>query len=929
MTTNDPLTPSKATASGDRAIAAGRIGVAISGDGANVVTLPPDAIDWAMNVAAPTGLGNLPAPATGVFLGREDELLQLRRLLTGRREAAVTQTHAIHGLGGIGKSALALHYAHRYRAEYTLVWWITAESPDQISAELAALALRLCPQWAASAQLEERTAWAIQWLQWHPGWLLIFDNVEDPRDLRRYLGALPNGHHVATSRRATGWHSIAPTLPLGLLDQVAAADLLCAIALEGRAPSNEQRRQAEGLARDLGYLPLALEQAGAYLQQTGIAINVYRQKLGLLLDRAPDSVDPERTIARIWDQTLATLTIRNPFAVTVLNTLAWLAPEGISRTILSHISPDPLALDEALGMLHAYSMIAFSSPGELAIHRLVQTVLRNAALTEQGSPAGRGEAEQVVAQVLYPDGAEEAAPENHWIPHIDHVSALAASSPINHNSDLPPDFYEPVMTYLYEQGQDARAIPLREATVAQCERLLGDTHPSTLASRSNLAYAYQAAGDLHRAIKLYETTLDQRKRAMRATHPDTLVTCNNLAGAYAAAGDWRRAMPLFEATLAQREQVLGETHPDTLTSRNNLAYAYEAVGDLRHAIPLFETTLAQHEQALGDTHRQTLYSRNNLAHAYESAGDLARATALYETNLVDRERILGDMHPETLQGRNHLARAYQKAGDLARAILIFEATLAQREQVLGETHPDTLISRNNLAFAYQEVGDFTRAIPMLKATLAEREQILGENHPETLNSRNNLAFAYQGAGNIELSIPLYEATFTQREQVLGETHPDTLTSRNNLASAYSVGDPLRAASLLEMTVNQSRQILGDNHPSTLTSQHNLAHAYDSAGDFERAIPVYEATLAQREKALGESHPDTLTTRHNLAGALFAAGDLNRAVPLLELTLTQCQQVLGDSHPNTLILHHNLTQAYKAVFAARGLFVEIEPVAREE
>ncbi|MGW1531103.1 NB-ARC domain-containing protein [Streptomyces aureus] len=286
-------------ASGERSIGAESIGVAISGDNARIVVLPAQAVHWAHTVQAPAKAGYLPESVSGVFVGRERELTELRGMLTGQGSAAVVQSQqppsrarAIHGLGGVGKSTLALHYADRYRSEYTLVWWITAESPESIVTSLAAITARLCPQWAQTAGTDERAAWAITWLQAHPDWLLIFDNVEDPAHLRPYLGTLDGGQHLATSRKATGWHAIAPAMTLGLLPAGEATDLLCAIAFSGRTPTCDQRGAARRLAEDLGCLPLALEQAGAYAYRTGIGLDTYRQSLGLVLDEAVTSTIP-------------------------------------------------------------------------------------------------------------------------------------------------------------------------------------------------------------------------------------------------------------------------------------------------------------------------------------------------------------------------------------------------------------------------------------------------------------------------------------------------------------------------------------------------------------------------------------------------------------------------------------------------------------
>ncbi|MFD0067267.1 tetratricopeptide repeat protein [Streptomyces sp. NPDC127574] len=814
-------------ATGPRSIAVGGgVGVAITGDGARVVMLPAEAVRWAKEAEAPPGAGNLPGSASGIFVGRQDELAKLRRLLSAEGEAAVTQvsgTQAIHGLGGIGKTTLALHYAHMHRRRYTLVWWMNATNTEQIVTSLATLATRLCPQWAATTGVQEQAAWAILWLQWHPGWLLVFDNVEDPDDLRHYLGMLPDGHHLATSRTATGWHAIAPTMSLGLLDADAAATLLCTLTLgPEHAPTQEQRQETAALADELGYLPLALEQAGAYLFETGTSLADYRDMLGKVMDTAAGGIDPERTIARIWRHTLTAIERRNPQAVMLLKTVAWLAPGDIPRTLLAPLCPDPLTLGEALGALHAYNMISYSADRQsISVHRLVQTVLRHQPTTQaNGYPPGRQDAEHLILQ---------ATPDEHmdnprWERLLPHVLIFAESCPTDYTATSEiMRVYQEAARYLYRQGRNAHAVGLQQAILAHRERSLGDTHTDTLASRNNLGDAYRAAGDFKRAIPLLEKNVTDCEQTLGETHPGTLISRNNLAVAYQATGDVRRAMPLFEATLTQCEEVLGNTHPDTLTSRNNLARAFQEAGHFKRAIPLLEATLTQREEVLGNTHPDTLTNRCDLAVTYGAAGDLKRAIPLFEATLTQREEVLGNTHPDTLTSRNNLAHAYEAAGDLKRAAPLFENTLTQREQALGETHPSTLTSRNNLAYAYRVAGDLQRAISLLKTTLTQREEVLGDTHPDTLVSRINLAGAYHAAGDLGRAIPLFEAALTCCERTLGETHPYTLASR-----------------------------------------HNLAGAYHAAGDLGRAIPLFEAVLSHCERTWGNTHSKTLAARTNLA-----------------------------------------------------------------
>ncbi|MET9864972.1 tetratricopeptide repeat protein [Streptomyces sp. NPDC006386] len=806
MTTEDAAAGLQIEAAGARAIGAQRIRDAYTGD---LNVLPTEALHAPDKVTAAPGTSNLP-PAT-LCLGRNEELSQLRRVLTGRGEGAITQSGAVHGLGGIGKSTLALRYAHYHRSDYTLIWWINAASPDEIETSVTELTKALAPDWAASVERGAQVSWAKQWLAWNRGWLLIYDNVEDPDDLFPYTGALHQGHHLATSRRTTGWPDSTATLPLGNLDLDDATTLLCQLVLKEAAPTPQQKLNARALVADLGCLPLAVKQAGAYLAQNrGVSLDAYRRRLGTKLFRTAHGIDAERTIARVWNVTLQVLEDEYPLAVEVLHTAAWLAPDDIPHTLLTPADADPDDIAEAIGTLAAYSMVTDTGTA-VTIHRLVQTVLRATQLADNTQPPrhlqGRGRAEQAVLYHLTALPGQNTA-DSQWDSQIPHLVTLAATTPPGHHNARLTNAYATAANRLHHQGHTARTIPLMEATLAQREQILGDIHPQTLTTRNNLAYAYQSAGDMRRAIPLYEATLAQYEQVLGDTHPSTLTTRNNLAGAYQSAGDVGRPIPLLEATLAQCEQVLGDTHPETLRSRNNLASAYESAGDLDRATPLFEATLAQYEQILGDTHPETLASRNNLAYAYESAGDMRRAIPLYEATLAQYEQVLGDTHPETLTSRNNLASAYESAGDLRRAIPLYEATLAQREQVLGDTHPSTLTSRNNLAHAYQSAGDLDRAIPLYEATLAQCEQVLDETHPKTLTSRNNLASAYESAGDLRRAIPLYEATLAQCEQVLGDTHPETLTSRNNLAYARS------AAAAVQPSDTAAPATAHDHHPGT-------------------------------------------------------------------------------------------------------------------
>ncbi|KUM99103.1 hypothetical protein AQI95_40670 [Streptomyces yokosukanensis] len=521
------------------------------------------------------------------------------------------------------------------------MWWIdaasTGDGTDNILSGLAALAMRLCPQWAVTAGTDARAAWAISWLQIHPGWLLIFDNVEDPRELNHYLGTLQGGHFLATSRISTGWHSIAPTMPLGLLDPDAAVTLLCILAFgDEHALPPGTREDAEALAAELGYLPLALEQAGAYLHETGMALADYRTLLGQVIDSDAGGIDSERTIGRIWDHSLVAVETRNPQSVTVLSAIAWFAPADIPRALLAPLCPEPAALDEALGVLRAYSMIAYGAEQSLHVHRLVQTVLRHRGTTAPGAyRPGREEAERLIQQATPAAGA--AATEWHRL--LPHFMAVADSAP----EHSPPstdtvDAYEAAAQHLYQPGRDGHAIPLRTAVLAQRVETLGSEHPDTLTARHNLALSYGQAGRTHEAIALLEQVLAEREQLLGSEHPDTLTARHNLALSHAQAGRTHEAIVLLEQVLAEREQLLGSEHPDTLTARHNLAHSYWQTGQMREAVTLQKQVLADRERLLSSERPDTLIRDGTLVTALDDMAGLGTVRDAL-TELKNRIRL--------------------------------------------------------------------------------------------------------------------------------------------------------------------------------------------------------------------------------------------------------------------------------------------------
>ena len=790
------------------------------------ITVQPPPVPSPATVSVPVGAHNLPAPSM-VFVGRDLAVIDATI-----SEAGVVIGQVVHGLGGVGKTELAAHYAHAHSDRYGLRWWITADTPDATTDGLAALMRRLHPLADLSPALDLTAAasWALGWLQTHSGWLLVLDNVEEPDHISDLLGQVRGqGHVLVTTRRDLGgarWTQLglAP-LPLGVLDRAASVELLRRLAAD---PDEDQ---ADQLAEELGDLPLALEQAGAYVSQNpGLGLVGYRR----LLAQYPDQMfaaagvggHGDRAVARVWRLTMTTVSAQSPLAQRIIAVLSYLAPDDLPEQILEPLDEEEPTRREALTLLASYSMINRDG-GLISTHRLVQAITRatTASRASGVEPQPLTDAVMVLAQATPAEPWTNVDGWPLWRLLLPHIGTVLARLSTNHTNTTALNLANRAATYQQGQGQVQPAMILFERVATDRRRLLGENHPDTLTSRSNLAGAYQSAGRISEAITLFERVLTDRRHMLGEEHPSTLNSRNLLAGAYRSAGRIGEAINLYEQVLTDFQRVLGEEHPDTLTCQHNLAYAYLSAGRAAEAITLYEQLLTDRRQVVREDHPDTLTSRNNLAGAYQSAGRIGDAITVYEQVLTDRRRLLGEDHPDTLASRNNLAYAYESAWRIGDAITLYEEVLADYRRLLGDDHPSTLTCQHNLAGAYRSAGRIGEAITVYEQVLTDRRRLLGEDHPSTLASRNNLAYAYESAGRINDAANLYEQVLTDYQRVLGEDHPSTLTCRHNLAYAYeSAGRISDAITLYEQVLLDCRRVLGADHLLTASATANLDKA---------------------------------------------------------------------------------------------------------
>ena len=756
------------------------------------------------------------------------------------------------GMRGSGKTQLAAAVAARCEEEgWPLVAWIHAASRKEITVDLYEVALRIGIDAPKNIPLEVVVRRLMDHLRSANGSnsLFVFDNVENPDDLRDLIPEGAGVRTLITTTRHLDWDGLGwLRLTVGTFDREQSISLLC------EHTGDTHREAADRIADALGNLPVAIAQAAATTQQGGCSLSGYLDRLShhpleSSMSRPeganyPDAVGTALLMA--YEQALEQLRTTHPqqerIAVSLLGALSLLAASGVPTHWLLRLNADSDAVRDTLSFLKSAALLQESSDGDKTfIHWLQGHVYRETYLNDQKK---LGEARGCAASVLSGidvdrlENGEQRRDETH---HLIEQFLSVTSQDYSHSLYSEPQVSSKLAETLHDAtslGMSQLALCLTDSVTQACD-VLGPHHPDTLASRNNLAGTYRASGRLDKAIPLYEQNLEDSIRVLGTDHPDALTARNNLASAYRAAGRLDEAITLYEQVLSGRSRVLGPDHRGTLTARDDLADTYWEAGRLDDAITLKKQILDDALRIMGADSPGASAARLNLADAYRDAGRLDEAIPLYKENLEEFTRLAGPDHPETLASRHRLAGAYRDAGRLDEAIALYQQNLTDFTRLVGPDHPHTLSSRSTLASTYRDADRLDEAISLLEQDLEDRTRILGLDHPGTLASRHRLAGAYRDAGRLDEAIPLFEQNLADFIRILGLDRPDTFTSRSTLAGAYQAAGRLEEAiPLFEQNLEDRTRTLGPGHPVTLTSRGNLAGAYRAAGRFEDAEKLF-------------------------------------------------------------------------------------------
>ncbi|MFI6289122.1 FxSxx-COOH system tetratricopeptide repeat protein [Streptomyces sp. NPDC051018] len=808
-------------------------------------------------------------PRNPNFTGR---LGTLRRIAAQLDDSATVVQAALHGLGGIGKTQIAIEYAHRHATSYDLVWWVAAEQPAVLAADLAALAGELGIGVAGGRRSQVEALFAA--LARLGRWLIVFDNAEEPEALY----PLPQGGHVLVTSRNPNWGGVAAPVPLDVLTRQEAMIFLA----KRIADSSDEDRG--NLATRLGFLPLALEQAAAFVEATQITVAEY---LDLLASSAADAFPTRpplgysQTVANTWMLSLDRIHEKSPDAYGLLLFCSVLAPDGVPRRILRESAPSlpaPLSATvssppryyAAVQALRRFSMVN-ATPESLSMHRLVQWIVRRRAEGTDRPPAAV--AADAVAWLLQVFPADSGEPRSmtvceRLLPHVLAVRHLAAPQGAA-GRDLAA-LLDRAAVFLHARAALETAEDLFEAAyrIRRSPDLRGEPGGEENLLRTRIGYA-RLLQDLGRTAQA-RLTFEEVEGTLRADDssapsPLLVTALIDMGRLLQEEGDLRGAKERLTEALSHAHatdvpvEVLAKAH-------GILGRVEQDQGNIGRARDRFRRALVLSTEAFGEGDSRVALRRNSLAGALHLGGETARAREELESALATLESVYGEDHDRTVAVRINLGAALHVRGDHGAARRQYEQAdrICARLGLAGD--PRVAMIRTGLGNLLHDDGDLPRALVQHRGALAAGRDLYDDSHPRMVVIASNAGACLERVGDLGESAALLETALRSATRLYGADHPRVAAIRNARGVLLGRGDDPGAARAELLRARETTvRVYGSGHSRAAVIENNLGVLASAAGPGDHAGEHFARALGIAVAAYGPDHPRTAVIRANGTG----------------------------------------------------------------
>ncbi|KAJ6024801.1 hypothetical protein N7540_005598 [Penicillium herquei] len=852
------------------------------------------------------------------FTGRSDVLERIHESLAGQKENKQPNVVVLHGIGGIGKTELAVEYTHLHQESYSSIFWVDCSTEIQRTVASYKLQVklglkRLVDEKGLNPVLDERNLDVVEAIRdWfsealNKEWLLIFDNLNDLEilDIMDYIPRAAWGSIIITSRQRE-FLSYGITIGISEMSSEEGLSLLAKTARFGRDLKPDDQQLALKLLHSLGYFPLAIEQAGAYLSQRisedpesyhrALAnyLDSYERNAKMLLQYKRLSVIGSRrndSALTTWEVSFNAIKQESPEASYLLQLCGFLANSDIFEEMFSlgrKLPANDTTFQESVSKLASYSL-------QRLAHEVVQLVARSLRL--------KGEEEY-----------RNYLPfEQRILPHLDQAvnnMQRFLSSPTTEVIIRPPlnSIERSPLSTLYDIAEGWSLWgwgAVSDISISCRLYLLSDVE--SISENWELAYRlghiYRNQGLHSSAEMIYGWAFTEASTQLHGEHPKALEIAGDLAWAIILQEKYDDASDWYSWLLASRGKVLGKGHPATLGALKGLATISRCRGNYDKALPLYFEALAGRQKRLGQNDILALNVMVNIAEVFSAQGEYEEALRWYERALLGGAR---DAWRETSEDTGDSRKYWRHPPAPGKAIL-------------GEMHQSTLKMIHNIGVLYEEKGVYNEALMWYERAVSRQQKILGETHKDTLWTIYHIGIVYQALRKYDDAWRWYERALTGAQETYGEKHEDTLQMIHSIGLLlHQQGKYKEAWSWYKRALAGRQEIFGDEHSETLQTIHNIGVLFEDQGKYKEALKWYWRALDGREKILGEIDEDTMWTIRNIGDVFQALGKYKEAGRWYKRALPGQQEIFGERHEFTLLTIQNIGLAFqRQVWESRG------------